>query len=399
MKYKFPLQTDNFSFWDRLKVCSFILNKKNRLTSGPKVEEFEKLWSDFSGSATIATSSGSTANHLLVEVFLQTHNLNPQNITVFCPSTTWASSVSPWIMRGCEVVFVDINLQDFSFDYDKLDQELLKREKDGKVKVIWPTALIGFIPDVNRLKEFKEVYNTYLFADLCETSLGWFKDQNILNCFDMTTTSFFWAHEFTSIEGGMLFIRNSLRNEELTNNAKMIRSHGMIRVLPEHDFNRQKIERENKHIDPEFLFEKLGTNYRLTDLNAKFGLIDSKRLYKYCKFRRKIWRYFLKKITSLNGDEFKIQYRVFNEDIIPFCLPIIKQAFGREISETKKILNKNGWETRPIISFLPINPAFRYLSEGENKYPNSKYLHENGFYVGLNKDLKEKDIDKLISLL
>jgi dTDP-4-amino-4,6-dideoxygalactose transaminase len=166
MAYKYPLQTDNFSFWDRLKVCKFILNKNNRLTAGPKVEEFEKEWENISGAKCIATSSGSTANHLLLEVFLQTNNLDPKNVTVFCPATTWASSVSPWLFRGCEVVFVDINLKDFSFNYDELEYELMERDGDGKIKVIWPTALIGFPPNIDKLNELKREYKTYLFADL-----------------------------------------------------------------------------------------------------------------------------------------------------------------------------------------------------------------------------------------
>lgn len=388
--FKYPLQTDNFNFWDRIKAALFILNKKNRLTTGPKVEQLEKEWENIAGwpgVKCVATSSGSTANHLLVETFIQTNNLNPKNITIFVPSTTWASSVSPWIMRGCEIVFVDINLDDFSFNYEELENELKARVLDKKTKVIWPTALIGFIPNVDKLNELKFKYNSYLFADLCETTFGWYQGQNILSCFDMATTSFFWAHECVSIEGGMLFIKNNNSIESYLNNAKMIRSHGLTRVLPKHDFNRQKIERENPDIDSEFLFEKIGTNYRLTDLNAFFGLLDTKRYFKYIKHRRELWEYFLKNLPS--------KFLKLDKNIIPFCLPIIST---KEYTKyLKKLLNENGWETRPIISFLPINPAF--MKYNKKEYPNSKFLHENGFYVGLNKDLKKKDINKLINKL
>lgn len=392
MNYKYPLQTDNFNFLDRIRAALFILNKKNRLTTGPKTEQLEKEWEHIaaynSGIACLATSSGSTANHLLVETFLQVYNYKPENITVFIPSTTWASSATPWIMRGCEVVFIDINLEDFSFNYEELRSELENRKNDKKIKVIWPTALIGFIPDIDKLKSIQKQYNTYLFADLCETTLGFYKDFNILECFDMATTSFFWAHEFTSIEGGMLFIKKDLQNfESIYEGAKMIRSHGLTRVLHKYNFNRQRIERLNSHIDPEFLFEKIGTNYRLTDIHAFFGLLDTKRYYKYIKHRRKLWSYFI--------DNMPNNYEKLNQDIIPFCLPIISKKL--DIKQTKEKLNKNGWETRPIISFLPINPAF--IKFNKRSYPNSDYLHNHGFYVGLNKDLKISDLEKLINLL
>lgn len=339
--YRYPLQTDNFSLIDRIKAALFVVNKKNRLTTGPKVIELEKKWEKISGPNTrcVAVSSGSTANHLLVETFLQTLNIDSKNVTVFVPSTTWASSVSPWIMRGCKVIFVDINLNDFSFDYDQLENKL-EAEKDSKtVKVIWPTALVGFIPDIKKLNELKIKYNTYLFADLCETTMGEYLGKNILNCFDMATTSFFWAHEICGIEMGMLFIKEDFDiNATFYTNACMIRSHGLTRVLPKQSSLRQEIEKANPEVDPEFLFYKIGTNYRTTDLNAFFALIDTERYYQYINERKKIWQYLLSNLPQ--------DYLHLNKDIIPFCLPFIN--YKKPVKEIKERLNLNGWETRPI---------------------------------------------------
>lgn len=389
--YRYPLQTDNFSFFDRCKAALFLLNKKNRLTSGPKVLELESEWEKITNFKTkcIATSSGSTANHLLVETFIQSLKINPADIEVFVPSTTWASSITPWIMRGCKIIFIDINLEDFSFNYTDLQNELEKRKNNNKVKVIWPTALIGFIPDISKLNRLKNGYNkTYIFADLCETTIGEYRGENILNCFDMVTTSFFWAHEICGIEMGMLFINNNFLDNNSFENALMIRSHGLSRVLPKNNSLRKAAESFDHKIDPEFLFDKIGTNYRATDLNAFFALMDSKRYSEYKESRSKIWKYFLNNLPN--------QYEKLNQNIIPFCLPIISSKVN--IRTLKKVINKNGWETRPIICYLPINPAFIKYKEKDN-YPNSSFLNDNGFYVGLNKDLKEKDIDKLIDLL
>ncbi len=388
---KYPLQTDNFTFFDRVKAAYFVLNKKNRLTTGPKVLELERKWEKIAGIQTkcVAVSSGSTANHLLVETFIQSLSLDPKDIIVFVPSTTWASSVSPWIMRGCKVVFVDINLGDFSFNYDELEKKLESYKNPKKIKVIWPTALIGFIPNLNRLKQLKEKYNTYLFADLCETTMGNYYGKNILSCFDMATTSFFWAHQICGIEMGMLFMQESfIKNSEFYINAQMIRSHGLTRVLPKGNATRKAIEDSVPEVDPEFLFYKIGTNYRTTDLNAFFALMDTERYYGYINQRREIWEYFIANLPE--------EYRKLNSNIVPFCLPLISNI--KPVKEIKKKLNENGWETRPVICYLPINPAFKEFAKGEI-FPNSKFLNDNGFYVGLNKDITSKDIDKLISLL
>lgn len=388
---RYPLQTDNFTFLDRLKAAWFIINKKNRLTTGPKVLELERKWEKISGPNTkcVAVSSGSTANHLLVETFLQSLDLDPKDVTVFVPSTTWASSVSPWIMRGCKIVFVDINLDDFSFDYQQLEKKLEANKNSKKVKVIWPTALVGFIPDIKKLNELKEKYNTYLFADLCETTMGEYFGKNILNCFDMATTSFFWAHQICGIEMGMLFMKEEfIKNSEFYINAQMIRSHGLTRVLPKGNTIREEIEKNNPDVDPEFLFYKVGTNYRATDLNAFFALLDTERYHDYIKQRKDIWHYFLSRLPA--------QYARLNPNIVPFCLPLITET--RPVNHLKKILNLNGWETRPVICYLPINPAFQKYAKGES-FPNSEFLNKNGFYIGLNKDITKESIDELFSLI
>jgi dTDP-4-amino-4,6-dideoxygalactose transaminase len=190
----------------------------------------------------------------------------------------------------------------------------------------------------------------------------------------------------------MLFIKKDIKtSEQLYENAKMIRSHGLIRVLDKNNYTRQTVERNNPDIDCEFLFEKIGTNYRLTDLNAFFGLLDTKRYFKYIKHRRKIWECFTEKLNN--------HYKLLplNKEIIPFCLPIIYKK-DENIKGIKQALNKKGWETRPVICFLPINPAFQKYSNNK-QYPNSQFLHEHGFYVGLNKDIKLKDIDVLFDSL
>ena len=292
-------------------------------------------------------------------------------------------------MRGCKVVFVDINLGDFSFNYDELEKKLESYKNPKKIKVIWPTALIGFVPNINKLKELKEKYNTYLFADLCETTMGNYYGKNILSCFDMATTSFFWAHQICGIEMGMLFMQESfIKNSEFYINAQMIRSHGLTRVLPKGNVTRKTIEDSAPEVDPEFLFYKIGTNYRTTDLNAFFALMDTERYYSYINQRRDIWEYFIANLPQ--------EYRKLNSNIVPFSLPLISDT--KPIKEVKKKLNENGWETRPVICYLPINPAFKQFAKGEN-FPNSKFLNDNGFYVGLNKDITLKNIDKLISLL
>ena len=44
-----PLNVNNFSFLDRVKICKFILNPSNRWTQGDRVKEFESKMADYVG--------------------------------------------------------------------------------------------------------------------------------------------------------------------------------------------------------------------------------------------------------------------------------------------------------------------------------------------------------------
>lgn len=394
MSYRYPLQTYPWSFLDRIKIAKFVLNPANRLTCGPKTVEWEKQFEDFvNGTVTgedlgnkvkcVATSSGSTANATMLEAFLQGYNINPKDTMFFCNSTTWGSNVSHLIMRGCGVNFVDINLQDFCFDYDKLEKTIAATK--SKVKVIWVTALIGWTPNVDRLKQIARNYDCYLFADLCESTGSFYGSESLLSCFDMATTSGFLAHFVSGIEAGMIFIKES--KQTYYEVALSVRNHGLTRGLPPDSEIRIKAEKENPDIDPQFLFEFIGTNYRISDLHAYFAILDTKRLNKYIEHRERLANVFFGK---LNPDKYHID---FAQQATPFCLPILRKD-DKSIKEIKEALNKKGWETRPVISFLALSPAYKKY-RGRKSYSNSQYLHDRGCYVGLSNQLTQKDVINL----
>ena len=286
-------------------------------------------------------------------------------------------------MLGYNIEFCDINLNDFCFDYEKLEIILFKHYRKDKNIIIWPTALIGFCPNFDRLIGLANKYNAELFCDCCENILSNYCDQSILSICKMSSISTFFAHQVTSIEGGFVF----LKDEEDYILGKMIRNHGLTRSLGEDNFHRINIELDNPTIDKKFLFGVLGTNFRSTDLNAMFGLLDFKRVHQYKEFRKKIY-----KIYYDNLDKEKYYLPVYKEfdsqEFVAFCLTIFRK--DNKMEEIKKRLNNIGIETRPIIgSNLVLQPPFKkYYKPMEN----AQWVHEHGFYIGLNNNLKEKDI-------
>ena len=93
------LNTNHFTFWDRLKICGFFLNTNNFWTYGKQVQQFEKKMAKYVGSKyALFVSSGSTANTLLAYYLDQVETKRK----IIFPAVTWATSITPFIKFGFE---------------------------------------------------------------------------------------------------------------------------------------------------------------------------------------------------------------------------------------------------------------------------------------------------------
>ena len=366
-----PLNINNFSFLDKLKICKFILNDKNRWTQGNQVKNFEKKFSEYAGSKyAVFVSSGSTANELIAQYVKDT--CGSRNIVVL-PSTTWQTSCSPWIKNGFKPHFIDISLEDFSIDKQKL-LSFVKSFKD-EIACIFPTSLIGFTPDMDFYKMLESEYGVKIMFDNCENTFGKYENKNISSFFTSSTSTYF-GHQIQSVEGGFIFTNSEDEYKYFLIN----RNHGMVRSLDAYNLKAENFE--NKLVDPLFDFYSLGSNYRNTDLNAFIGQLDFERVDVYEKSRDKFYS-ILK--SKLNKSKFLLpEGRIKSKDCA-FCFPIIfKDSNDRNLDMAKRLCNELGIEYRPIISgFLGYQTCYKKYFDSSINYKNSLKLHHDGFYIGL----------------
>lgn len=380
MEYKWPLSIPQFSLLDKIKLVTNLLTD-DRWTHGKTVNEFEKKMATYVGSRyAVFTSSGSTANTLLA-MMLKDKLSNGRKVVVF-PSTTWITSVSPFIREGFTPEFIDVNMEDFSINLDLLEGYL--KTHSHNVACIFITSLIGFTPNINALISISHKYNVRIMMDNCENTLGKYGSKNVSGFFTSTTSTYF-GHQLQSIEGGFVFTNDDDEYDYLL----MARNHGMLRHLP--------VERREKYrnydVDKLFDFAILGNNFRNTNINAFLGMCDLKRADKYFEKRRYLYDVF---------------YCILSEHLIlptdnglslhaPFCLPIIpKYAKDAKLNfvKLKKLCDSLSIESRPIISGNLLRQSC-LKSHYYELYHNSEYLHQNGFYVGLHGSTTERQVKDL----
>ncbi|MEK6882350.1 MAG: DegT/DnrJ/EryC1/StrS family aminotransferase [Nanoarchaeota archaeon] len=402
MSFKYPLNESHFTFLDRLKICKFFLNPKERWTQGKYVEQYEKAWADYTGAKyVVMTSSGSTANTLIAQYVKDNTNPN-KNIVVF-PAITWSTSVNPWIREGFHPHFIDVSLGDLSIDINKL--EVYLKRKHLEIACVFVTSLLGFTPDINSLKEICDKYNVDLKLDNCENSFGTFRSKPTPNTFqfkhvcELVTSSIsnYFGHQTTNgSESGLIFTNN--HDEYIY--YLLARNHGMLRGL---DFDQSeetkayKLALRNPNVDERFDFVLIGNNYRNTNIGAYMGLLDFKRKDDYIKRRKSLYDIFYR---NLNRDTYILPDEFPDRVHVPFSLPIIINPNYKNDTialkeEIQTYCENNSIEYRPIISGNLLRHTCYKKYGRANRFPNAEYIHNNGIYIGLYPKLSE---DKLLKI-
>ena len=320
-------------------------------------------------------NSGSSANLLAVALLcnpLRKNRLKPGD-EVIIPVLCWSTSLWPLIQYGLKPKFVDINIKNLNIDIEKLEQSITK-----KTKAIFCVHVLGISANMNKISKIAKKKDLLLIEDTCE-SFGSKYDGTFLGTFgDAATFSFYYSHQITSGEGGMVICNNQRDYEILLS----LRAHGWARDK----LLQKRYMRQNKNLDPRFLFVNAGYNLRPTEIQAALAYSQFKRKELF-KLNRNLNRNkIIQEVTKNKKFDNQINFLNIEKKIEPswFGLAIILDKKYRK--KKKKYLNfleKKGIETRPIISGNFVNqPAAKLFKLNDNslKFHNAQLIEDLGFF-------------------
>lgn len=352
------------------------------VTMGKKVSRFEKLFAKYIGTKyAVMVNSGSSANLIALSVLT-----NPKlskiskNSEIITPAVTWATTVYPMINVGLKPVFVDVDLETYCIDVEKIKSSISK-----KTSAIMPVHLLGNSCNMDEITKIGKKNNLSVIEDACEAHGAEFRAKKVGSYGDMGTFSFFLSHHITTIEGGIIVTNN----EKFFELAKSLRAFGWIRELK----NKKTIASKFKNIDERFLFTNLGYNLRPTEIQGAFGIHQIKKLKNFLKIRIDNAKYWDKKFEGLD-DVFVLPKATKGAKHAYFCYPLTilpNARFSR--AELIKFLEEKKIETRPIMAGnMPEQPSTRLFTHKiHKKLTNSKLIMKNGFFFGNHQDIGEEE--------
>ena len=238
---------------------------------GPKVDKFEKNFSNTLNSQNcfVATGSGTDALHLAYLLA----GIKPGD-EVITPVFTCTATNLPILYEGAIPVFVDIDPNTLNINCDDIEHRITK-----KTKAIVAVDYGGIPAKYDQLVNLCKQYNLYLIADCAQSIGSKYKNYSACEYADFTAYSFQAIKTITTSDGGML----SIKNPNLYEKAKRLRWFGIDRS------SKQKGTWEND-------IKELGFKYQMTDLAASLGLAALNHLPQLIDIRRNLLKTYIKNI-------------------------------------------------------------------------------------------------------
>lgn len=254
---------------DELNELADWLRQNPWLTQGPLVREFEGAWAGWLGTQhALFCNSGSSANLLMYYALLCSGRL--RNHKVIAPAVSWPTTVAPALQFGMEPILCEADRDTYGLDLNHLE-DLLKRHQPGAVILV---HVLGCPNDMAGLQALRERHGFLLMEDCCAAHGSTYDGRKVGTFGDLSSFSFFYGHHMSTIEGGVV----CTDDRDLQDLLLMLRSHGWAKDLGAEKEAELARRYGALEFNRKFTFYHPGFNVRSSDLNAKLGLMQLRRL-------------------------------------------------------------------------------------------------------------------------
>jgi CDP-6-deoxy-D-xylo-4-hexulose-3-dehydrase len=384
MDYSWPLINDNVTQQDRKILSDFILSGE-RLTNGPRVKEFEQVWSDWLGvKHTVMVNSGASANYISIAMVKELVGTGE----VIVPPIGWVSDLSSVVQLGMTPVIVDVDMSNLAITAKNIEDAIT-----WKTKAIVLVHCLGFNGLSDEIVKIAKKNNILLIEDCCESHGAKFDDKKVGSIGDISLFSFYFGHHITTVEGGVVCVND----DKLYDLAKLFRSHGMTREASQE--LQTEYQTDYPHLNPLFTFAVAGFNMRSTEINAVLGIEQMKRLDSNIEARTNnlhVW------LDTLDNTKFVTGFDTRGSS--NFALPLVLQSEYKDklkvvcdILEQETVEYRLGTAGGGNQALQPYLNKFPHRIEG--KLPVANYIHSNALYVGNHPDLTKEQIINLCNKL
>ncbi|UCE59746.1 MAG: DegT/DnrJ/EryC1/StrS family aminotransferase [Phycisphaerales bacterium] len=261
----------------------------NWLTEGKKTQELEATLAEYFNCERVVMLPNGT---LALFAALKVLGIGPGD-EVLVPDFTFFGSASAVILTGAKPVFVDVDEYDFNISVESAEGSISSR-----TKAVMPVHVYGQSCDMLSVAKLAQRYGLLIVEDAAQGMGVTFDDRHVGTFGDIGCISFFADKTITTGEGGALILNDA----ELAKECIYFKNQGRL--------NRGK-----------FVHERVGYNFRITDLQAAIGVGQLARLGEVIKRKQVIRSAYYRRLRECPGVKIPIDNGFGN--VVPFRANIL----------------------------------------------------------------------------
>ena len=354
---------------------------------GPNVNAFEKSLGDFlienesienkelknTGKQVVALSAGTAALHLgLILLGVQPGD------EVICQSFTFAASANPIAYLEATPVFVDSEKETWNMDPVLLEEAIKDRlEKTGRLpKAIIPVHLYGMPVKMDEVMEVANRYGIPVLEDSAEALGSEYKGRKCGTFGEYGVLSFNGNKMITTSGGGALICPSEEKAKRALFYATQAREQA-----------------------PHYQHEKIGYNYRMSNICAGIGRGQMFVLDEHVARRREIHDLYVKLLAGVKGVKVMCQPEGegFNSNYWLTCITVKPEEAGFTREDLRLTLEGDNIESRPLWKPMHLQPVFKeapFYGDG-----TSDRLFEIGLCLPSGPTLTDQDIERVAKVV
>ncbi|MFW5732175.1 MAG: DegT/DnrJ/EryC1/StrS family aminotransferase [Planctomycetota bacterium] len=241
--------------------------RSDRLSLGPRLAEFEHAIAQRAGRAFgVGVNSGTSGLHLC----LRAMGIGEGDEVITTPFS-FIATTGAILMQRAKPVFVDIDPDSYNMDPPAVESAITPR-----TRAILPVEVFGNTAHFDVYERIARDHNLAMLEDCCEALGGSLQGRSAGSFGDAGVFAFYPNKQITTGEGGMIVTDS----EQIRDLCVSMRNQG-------------------RGGDDWFSYARLGYNYRLSELAAALGVVQTQRLDEILQKRRQVARWYDERLGDI----------------------------------------------------------------------------------------------------
>ena len=342
--------------------------RSGRLSLGPMVERFESMFAERLGVAhTSAVSSGTAGLHLAVRAA----GVEPGDEVVTTPFS-FVASANCVVYEGATPVFCDIDRRTLNVDQAAAEAAVTERTTG-----LLPVHIFGYPADMAALERLAVARGLWVVEDACEALGAAHADGPAVGARGSLAVFGFYANkQMTTAEGGMVVCPIEAHKERLDSERNQGRAPDMGWL--DHD--------------------RLGFNYRLSDVHCALGVAQLERLEELLAGRARVAALYGEALAGIEGLE--LPCPDVGGDVRGWFVYVVQLPRGADRDATIEGLRAERIASKPYLPAIHLMSFYRErFGHREGQFPVCEDVAARSLALPFYPGLTDGEVEQVVETL